>query len=112
MAKSCFHRRPFVIPVKSPSSTTGSLVTVNGINKVVSGARLLLITVSTYPWIESVSVTYRRHSTTACVLMESITRLWLPTHSHCPPHPLLPAHPIPSYPPTLYNVPSVILQLL
>ena len=50
-------------------------------------------------WIESVSVTYWRHSTAVCVLMEGITHLQLRTHP-------------PSYLSIPYNMPSVILQLL
>ena len=38
---SCFHRRPFAIPVKPPRCTTGYLGAVNVINKDVSGTRLL-----------------------------------------------------------------------
>ena len=51
-----FHRRLFADPVKPPRCTTGSVELlnginkdVNGINKDVSGARLLTMTVSTYP---------------------------------------------------------------
>ena len=49
----CLHRWPFAIPVRPPRWTTESLGPVNGINKDVSGTRLLLTTVSTYPvdWI-------------------------------------------------------------
>ena len=39
----------FADTVKSPRCITGSVGPVNGINKDVSGARLLLITVLTYP---------------------------------------------------------------
>ena len=45
----CFHRRPFAIPVRLLRCTTGSLGPVNGINKDVSGIRLLSTTASTYP---------------------------------------------------------------
>ena len=46
----CFHRRLIADPVKPPMYTiAGSMGPVNGINKDVSGARLLLTTVSTYP---------------------------------------------------------------
>ena len=44
----CFHRQLFADPVKSPRYTVGFLEPVNGINKDVSGARLLPKTVSTY----------------------------------------------------------------
>ena len=55
-------------------------------------------------WIESVSVTYWRHSTAVCVFMEGLIHLRLPTHPLHPPHP--------SHPSTPYNMPSVILQSL
>ena len=45
----CFHRRPFAIPVRPLRCTTGPLGPVNGINKDVSGTRLLPTTLSTYP---------------------------------------------------------------
>ena len=55
----CFHRQTFANPVKPLRCTTGSMEQVNDINKDVSGARLLPMTVSTYIlWIEPVSVTY------------------------------------------------------
>ena len=44
----CFQKWTFANPVKSPKCTTGSLEPVNGINKDVSGARLLPTTVLTY----------------------------------------------------------------
>ena len=49
----CFHTRPFAIPVRPLRCTTGPLGPVNGINKDVSGTRLLPTTVSTYPmdWV-------------------------------------------------------------
>ena len=55
----CFQRQPFAasVPFKPPRCTTGSLGPVNGINKDVSGARLLPMTALTYPADESVSVT-------------------------------------------------------
>ena len=37
--QACFHRRPFAVPVKPPTYTTGSWRPVNGINKDVSGAK-------------------------------------------------------------------------
>ena len=45
----CFHRWPFAVPVRPPRCTTGCLGVVNGINKDLSGTRLLPVTVSTYP---------------------------------------------------------------
>ena len=45
----CFHRWHFAGPVKPLRCTTGSVEPVNGINKVVSDAGLLPMTISTYP---------------------------------------------------------------
>ena len=49
----CFYRRLIVDPIKSPRWITGSVGTVNGINRDVSGARLLSMTALTYPvdWV-------------------------------------------------------------
>ena len=43
-----FHRWPFVVPVRPQKCTLASLGPVNGINKDVSGTRLLPTTVLTY----------------------------------------------------------------
>ena len=94
----CFHRWPFVIPVRSTRCTTDSLGPVNDINKDMSGTRLLPTTVSTYPvdWVCFCHLLKTQH----CCLCPSgrYTRLRLPTCLH--------------HPPTSYNMPSVILQLL
>ena len=44
-----FHRQLFANPVKPPRCTIGFVESMNGINKDVSGVRLLLTTVLTYP---------------------------------------------------------------
>ena len=44
-----FHGWPFAVPVRPPRCTTGCLGIVNGINKDLSGTRLVPMTVSTYP---------------------------------------------------------------
>ena len=38
-------------------------------------------------WIVTVCATYWTHTTAVCVLMVTLTHLWLPTHSHHPPPP-------------------------
>ena len=45
----CIHRQIIADPVKPPWCTTGYVEPVNGINKDVSNARLLITTVLTYP---------------------------------------------------------------
>ena len=89
----CFHRRLFANPVKPQRCTKELVRPLDGINKDVGGAKLLLTTTSTYHVIVPVSVLYRRYSITVCVLMEGVTRLWLPTHpTTCIPLP--PTHPL------------------
>ena len=44
----CFHRWLFANPVRPLRCTTGSVEPVNGINKNVSGDRLLPMTILTY----------------------------------------------------------------
>ena len=100
-----FHRQLFTNPVKLPWCTTESLGPVIGINKDVSGARLLPTTVSTYPedWVCFCHVLKTRY----CCLCPN-RRHNPATATHLPP----PTTTSPSQPPTPYNVPSVILQLL
>ena len=85
----CFHRRPFASPVRPLRCTT--------LYRVFGGQWMALIRMWVAPdccqrlsrlilWIESVSVTYWRHSTAVCVLMEVLTRLRLPTRPLHPPH--------------------------
>ena len=45
----CFHRGPFANPVKPQRCTTDPVRPPDGINKDVSGAKLLLTTISVYP---------------------------------------------------------------
>ena len=45
----CFHRRPFANPVKPQRCTTEPVNPLDGINKDVSGAKLLLMTTFVYP---------------------------------------------------------------
>ena len=88
--KGCFHRWPFAVPVKTLRCTTGSLGLVNGINKGVSGARLLPTTVLTYPvdwvcfchWLNT-------HYCPLCLIERHN-----PAPATHPLHPLLPAHPL------------------
>ena len=82
-------------PVRPPMCTTGP--------RVFGASIIALIRMCVVPyccqwlsqlilWIESVSVTYWRHSTAVCVLMESITRLSIPTCPHHPSHILILPH--------------------
>ena len=80
----CFHQRPFAIPVRPLRWTTGSLGPVNGINRDVSGTRLLPMTVSTYPmdWV----CFYHLLKTQHCCLSPS-GKYNLPSATHPPPPP-------------------------
>ena len=76
----------FVDHNKPWKCTAGLVKPVNGIIKDVSGAKLLPTTISAYP--AGLVCFYHlllRHSTTACVLMEGITHLWLPSSQYPPP---------------------------
>ena len=97
----CFHRRLIADPVKPPRSPTGYVSLVNGINKDMSGARLLQMIVSTYPvgWVSFGHLLKIQH----CCLCPN-GGYNQPLATHLPPPPTHPHHP-----PTPYNVPSVIL---
>ena len=96
----CFRVWPFAFPVKSLRCTTGWLGLVNGINKDVSGARLLSITVSTCP-VAWVCFFHFLKTQNCCLCPNGRYRLLSDTHLPPPPTPPIP-----------YNVPSVILQSL
>ena len=106
----CFHRWLIADPVESSRCTTGSMGLVNGINKDVSGARLLPMTASTCPvdWV----FFYHLLKTQHCCLCpngrySSLLTTYLPALP-TPSHPLPPTHPS-THP---YNMPSMILQSL
>ena len=87
----CFHRRLFSNPIKPQRYTTEPQRHLEGINKDVGGATLLLTATFVYIlWIVPVSVPYSRHSTTVCVLMKGVTCLRLPP-TPATPYPLPPA---------------------
>ena len=90
----CFHRWSFAVPVEPTRCTTGSLGPVSGINKDVSGVRLLPMTVSTYR-MDWVCFCHLLNTQQCCLYLDGRYNLSLATH---PPAPT--AHPIPSYPPT------------
>ena len=91
--QGCFHRRLFANLVKPQRCTTKPVKPLDGIDKDVSSAKLLLMTTSIYPVDCARFSPLLRHSTTCCVLspMEAVTRLWLPTYLHHP-TPLPPTH--------------------
>ena len=91
----CFHKWPFLsLSNREGMCTIGSVEPLNGINKDVCGAKLREpTTVSVYPVdCDCLCHLLDTQYITACVLMEALARLRLPTH---PPSPLPPT----SYPP-------------
>ena len=106
MAKSAF--TAFCHPCKTTKVYDRVFGSVNGINKDVSGARLLPTTVLTILWIESVSVTDWIHGTALCALMEGIICLQLLTHPNTlhPP----PTHPCPKS--DIHDVTFAVKKLL
>ena len=104
-----FYRWFFVDPVKPWRCTIGSVRPVNGIIMDVSGDRLLLTTVLTYPADSVCSYHLLKIQHCVCIIIKGIICLWLPTHLPIqPPHPILPSILLS----TPYNVPSMILQFL
>ena len=86
----CFHRWLIADPVESLRCTTGSMGLVNGINKDVSGARLLPMTVSTcsVDWVSFCHLLKTQHY---CLCPNERYSSFLTTH--------LPTLPTPSHPP-------------
>ena len=96
----CFHWRLIADPIKPPWCNTGSVGPVNGINKDVTGARLLSTTVSTCPvdWVPF------------CHLLKTqYCRLCPYRRFNPPPATHLPPPPTSFRSPTPYNVSFVIL---
>ena len=96
----CFHRRLFADPVKPQRYITEPVRPLDGINKGVGGAKLLLTTTSVYPVdCTCICPLLKTQHHCLCPIMEGVTRLRLPTHL---------CHP----PPTPLYTPFLILQLL
>ena len=89
-----FHRRLFADPVKPQRCTTEPVRPLDGINKDVGGAKLLLTTTSVYP-VDCTCICPLLKTQHHCLCpMVSVTRLRLPTHPHHPATPLPPTHPL------------------
>ena len=102
----CFHRRPFANPVKPKRCTTEPVSPLDGINKDVGGAKLLLTTTSVYP----VDYAY------ICPLLK-IQHFCLCPNGRCNPpsasHPPLPPPPTPLPPahPLLHAIPDIAVTV-
>ena len=83
----CFHRKLFVNPVKPQRCTTKPVRPLDGINKDVGGAKLLLTTTSVY----------LVHCACICPLLKTQHHCLCPNGTCNPPaasHPPPPAHPL------------------
>ena len=87
----CFHRRLFADPVKPQRCTTESVRPLDGINKDVGGAKLLLTTTSVYP-VDCTCICPLLKTQHHCLCPNG--RCNSPSASPPPPHPLPPAHPL------------------
>ena len=98
----CFHRRFFANPVKPQRCTTDPVRPLDGINKDMGGAKLLLTTTSVYP-VDCTCICPLLKTRHHCLCSNG--RCNLPSASHPPPppaHPLI--HAIPDITVTLKNV--------
>ena len=89
----CFHRRLFADLVKPQRCTTEPVRPLDGINKDVGGAKLLLTTTSIYP-VDCTCICPLLKTQHHCLCPNG--RCNPPSASHPPPpppHPLPPAHP-------------------
>ena len=98
----CFHRRLFSDPVKPQRCITEPVRPLDGINKDVGGAKLLLTTTSAYPV----------HCACICPLLKiqhhclcPNGRCNLPPASHPPPPPLPPTHPL------IHTIPDITVAV-
>ena len=91
----CFHRRHFADPVKPQRCTTEPVRPLDGINKDVGGAKLLLTTTSVYPV----------DCTCICPLLKTQHHCLCPNGKCNPP---LASHPPPPPPhPLIHAIPDI-----
>ena len=88
----CFHRRLFADPVKPQRCTTEPVRPLDGINKDVGGAKLLLMTTSVYP-VDCACICPLLKTQHHCLCPNG--RCNLPSASHPPPPPPYPLPPLP-----------------
>ena len=87
----CFHRRLFANPVKPQRCTIVPVRPLNGINKDVGGAKLLLTTTSVYP-VDCACICPLLKTQHHCLCPNG--KCNPPSASHPPPTPLPVAHPL------------------
>ena len=86
----CFHRRLFADPVKPQRCTTEPVRPLDGINKDVGGAKLMLMTTSVYP-VDCACICPLLKTQHHCLCPNG--RCNLPSASHPPPLPQAPPTP-------------------
>ena len=98
----CFHRGPFANPVKPQRCTTEPVRPLDGINKDVDGAKLLLTLTSIYPV----------DCTCICPLLKTQHHCLCPNGRCNPPsasHPLPP--PLPPTNPLIHAIPDITVTV-
>ena len=95
----CFHRRLFADPVKPQRCTTEPVRPLDGINKDVGGAKLLLMTTSVYP-VDCTCICLLLKTQHHCLCPNG--RCNQPSASHPPPPP---CHPL------IYAIPDITVTV-
>ena len=96
----CFHRRLFADPVKPQRCTTEPVRPLDGINKDVGGAKLLLTTTSVYPV----------DCTCICPLLKTQHHCLCPNGRSNPPSASHPPLPPPSHP-LIHAIPDITVAV-
>ena len=101
----CFHRGLFADPVKPQRCTTEPVRPLDGINKDVGGAKLLLTPTSVYP-VDCTCICPLRKTQHHCLCPNG--RCNPPSASHPPPPP---PHPPPAHPPLIHAIPDITVTV-
>ena len=102
----CFHKRLFADPVKPQRCTTETVRPLDGINKDVGGAKLLLTTISVYP-VDCTCICPLLKTQHHCLCPNGRCNLLSASH---PPHHPPPTHPTTPLPPThplIHAIPDI-----
>ena len=100
----CFHRRPFADPVKPQRCTTEPVRPLDGINKDVGGAKLLLTTTTVYP-VDCTCICPLLKTQHHCLCPNG--RCNLLSASHQTPPPPIPLPPTPTTHPLIHTIPDI-----
>ena len=105
----CFHRRPFADPVKPQRCTTEPVRPLDGINKDVGGAKLLLTITSVYP-VDCTCICPFLKTQHHCLCPNGRCNLLSASHPPPPPlhpPPIHPHHPLPPTHPLIHAIPDI-----